>query len=68
VTDLRASMKQAGDSPPDVARLLEVPLRTVENWLSPGHPAQIRPAMLLLYRHKAGLERIPFRAKTSGTA
>jgi len=59
--DLRSSMQQAGHGPADVAQLLDVPRRTVENWLSDGHAAEIRPAMLQLYRHLAGLERIPFR-------
>lgn len=62
MSDLRASMEEAGHGPQDVAELLDVPRRTVENWLSEGHASEIRPALLQLYRHMAGLERIPFRS------
>ena len=54
------SREAAGHTQAHAAALLEVPLRTWENW--EGGKATISPQLLRLYRHLAGLERIPFRS------
>lgn len=59
MTEPRASLELAGHTQRQAAELLGVALRTMEDWCR-GVTA-IPPPMLQLYRHLAGLERIPFR-------
>lgn len=59
VTEPRASLAAVSHTQRQAAELLGVALRTMEDWCR-GVTA-IPPPMLRLYRHLAGLERIPFR-------
>lgn len=61
MTEPRASREQAGHTRRTMADLLGVSYRTVEAWESGQNP--MPQAMLLLYRHLAGLERIPYRRR-----
>ena len=56
----KASRMRAGHTQREAAAQLGVALRTWENWESGTNamPEQ----MLRLYRHLAGIERIPYRA------
>jgi len=55
-----ASRERAGHTQQQAADTLEVSRRTWQDW-ERGINA-MPPAMLKLYRHLAGLERIPFKA------
>lgn len=59
MTEPRASREQAGDTQEQAAARLPVSLRTWRAWEQGENP--IPPDRLRLYRHLAGLERIPFR-------
>jgi DNA-binding XRE family transcriptional regulator len=59
MTEPRASRDQAGHTQEQAADLIQVARRTWQDWERGIAP--IPPAMLLLYRHLAGLERIPFQ-------
>lgn len=59
MTEPRASIARAGHTQKQAAELLGVARRTVQDWCRGVTP--IPPAMLRLYRHLAGIERIPFR-------
>lgn len=54
-----ASRAAAGHTQPDAAALVGVSTRTWQSWEGGINP--MPPAMLRLYRHLAGLERIAFR-------
>jgi DNA-binding XRE family transcriptional regulator len=54
-----ASREAAGHTQKDAAVMIGVSWRTWQEWERGTAP--IPPALLELYRHKAGLERIPFR-------
>jgi len=53
-----ASRLQARHTQQEAAQLLGVPKRTWQNW--EGGITSIPAQMLLLYRHLAGIERIPY--------
>ena len=54
-----ASRAQAGHTQRKAAKLLGVAYRTWQNWENGITP--ISAPMLRLYRHLAGIERIPYR-------
>ena len=58
----RKSRATAGQTQREAAESLGVSLRTWEEWESGRNP--MPGAMLLLYRHLAGIERIPFKSYT----
>ena len=60
MTEPRASREQAAQTKPAAAALVGVALRTWEDWESPRVATCIPTPMLRLYRHLAGLERLPF--------
>ena len=59
--EIRLAIQQAGHTQREAANLLGVPLRTLEDWCR--GIAHCPPPVLRLYRHLAGLERIPFRVE-----
>lgn len=59
MTEPRASREQAGHTQEQAAELIDVARRTWQDWERSVAP--IPQALLRLYRHLAGLERIPFR-------
>ena len=58
--DIRAARAAAGHTQQQTADLLMVSRRAVQDWERGINV--MPPAMLRLYRHLAGIERIPFRA------
>lgn len=63
MTEPRASREQAGHTQQQAADLLGVPYRTYQDW--DRGVARMPEYALRLYRHLAGLERIPYRASSS---
>lgn len=59
MSEPRASREQAGHTQEQAAGLVHVARRTWQDW--EGGIAAMPPGLLRLYRHLAGLERIPFR-------
>ncbi len=59
MSEPRASREQAGHTQEQAAELIDVARRTWQDW--ERGIAQMPAAMLRLYRHVAGIERIPFR-------
>jgi DNA-binding XRE family transcriptional regulator len=55
-----SSRKEAGHTQAQAAEMVEVSRRAWQEW--EGGRRAMPSAMLRLYRHLAGLERIPFRA------
>lgn len=62
IPDLRSSIAAAGQTQREAAELLGVPLRTLEDWCR--GIARCPAPIVRLYRHLAGLERIPFRGNS----
>lgn len=60
MSEPRASREQAGHTQEQAAGSIDVARRTWQDWERGVAP--IPRAMLRLYRHLAGLERIPFRS------
>ncbi len=58
---IRAARKRAGLTQTGMARLIYSTLRTVQEWEAGNR--SMHPAMWLVFRHLAGLERIPFRRR-----
>jgi len=56
----RASRAAAGHTQSRAAQTISVATRTWQDW--EAGVATMNPALLRLYRHLSGLERIPFRA------
>lgn len=61
MTEPRASRQRAGHTQTEAAELLGVAFRSWQDWESSKIHTPIPPPMLRLYRHLAGIERIPFR-------
>ena len=61
MSEPRASRDLAGHTQAEAAALIEVAARTWQDW--ERGVARMPPAMLRLYRHLAGIERIPFRRR-----
>lgn len=59
ISEPRASREQAGHTQHRAAELIGVARRTWQDW--ERNVAPIPSPMLRLYRHVAGIERIPFR-------
>ena len=60
MTEPRTSREQAGHTQQQAADLLGVPYRTYQDW--ERGVSRMPTYALRLYRHLAGLERIPYRA------
>jgi DNA-binding XRE family transcriptional regulator len=59
MSEPRASREQAGHTQAQAALLIGVARRTLQDWEAGIAP--IPTGLLRLYRHLAGIERIPFR-------
>ena len=56
---LRSAIEQSGQTQRAAAELIGVPLRTLEDWVN--GICRCPTPVIRLYRHLAGLERIPYR-------
>lgn len=57
--EIRAALERAGHTQQQAGDLIGVARRTVQDWVN--GVTDMPPGMWELYRHKAGLARIPFR-------